>query len=75
MQAIAAEELARASGAEGMDEDESNIKYEITRKHFEEGLAGTNTVAQILYCVKRRATSQSLFVEGYELCLFVVRAV
>lgn len=25
-----------------MDEDEANIKYEITRKHFEEGLAGTN---------------------------------
>lgn len=40
-QAIAAEELARAAGNEGMDEDEANIKYEITRKHFEEGLAGT----------------------------------
>lgn len=39
-QAIAAEELARAAGNEGMDEDETNIKYEITRKHFEEGLAG-----------------------------------
>ncbi|CDJ46587.1 cell division protein 48, putative [Eimeria brunetti] len=38
--AIAAEELARAAGTEGMDEDESNVKYEITRKHFEEGLAG-----------------------------------
>ncbi|CDJ62801.1 hypothetical protein ENH_00028530 [Eimeria necatrix] len=38
--AIAAEELARAAGNEGMDEDETNIKYEITRKHFEEGLAG-----------------------------------
>ncbi|KAL8436643.1 hypothetical protein ACSSS7_001573 [Eimeria intestinalis] len=38
--AIAAEELARAAGNEGMDEDEANIKYEITRKHFEEGLAG-----------------------------------
>lgn len=40
LQAIAAEELARAAGTEGMDEDESNVKYEITRKHFEEGLAG-----------------------------------
>ncbi|KAL8445520.1 hypothetical protein Emag_005095 [Eimeria magna] len=40
LQAIAAEELARAAGNEGMDEDEANIKYEITRKHFEEGLAG-----------------------------------
>ncbi|XP_026193152.1 cell division control protein 48 homolog E [Cyclospora cayetanensis] len=38
--AIAAEELARAAGSEGMEEDEANIKYEITRKHFEEGLAG-----------------------------------
>ncbi|CDI74800.1 cell division protein 48, putative [Eimeria praecox] len=40
VKAIAAEELARAAGSEGMDEDESNVKYEITRKHFEEGLAG-----------------------------------
>lgn len=39
-----------------MDEDESNIKYEITRKHFEEGLAGRN----MLQGTPSAATAQSL---------------